>query len=51
MYIGWKIFLPLTLGFVFFFSGVLWTADSLEISSLPRMGSAFNYLESLSIRF
>ena len=51
MYIGWKIFLPLTLGFVFFFSGVLWTADSLEISSLPRTGSAFNYLESLSIRF
>lgn len=51
MFIGWKIFLPLTLAFVFLFSGVLYSCNSLEVLQLPRSDKAFNTIDSLSIRF
>ena len=51
MYIGWKVFLPLTLGFVFFYSGVILTFESLEILQLPRINSSYNFIDSMSIRF
>jgi NADH-quinone oxidoreductase subunit H len=51
MFIGWKIFLPLTLGFVLFFSGLLTAFSSLNISQLPRINSAHNFIQMFSIRF
>ena len=51
MFIGWKIFLPLTLGFIFFFSGILIAFNSLNILQLPRINSCYNYIQIFSIRF
>ena len=51
MFIGWKIFLPLTLGFIFFFSGILISFNSLNILQLPRINSCYNYIQIFSIRF
>lgn len=51
MFIGWKIFLPLTLGFIFFFSGILIAFNSLNILQLPRINSCYNYIQMFSIRF
>lgn len=51
MFIGWKIFLPLTLGFIFFFSGILISSNSLNILQLPRINSCYNYIQIFSIRF
>ena len=51
MFIGWKIFLPLTLGFIIFFSGILIAFNSLNILQLPRINSCYNYIQMFSIRF
>lgn len=51
MHIGWKIFLPLTLSFIFFYTGVLFTLRGLDISQTPQLNSSFNYINSFSLRF
>lgn len=51
MYIGWKIFLPITLGFVLFFSGILLSFNSLHLLELPRMNNANTYIQIFSVRF
>jgi len=37
MILGWKIFLPLTLGFIFFFSGLLVSTNSLKIKQIHSL--------------
>jgi NADH-quinone oxidoreductase subunit H len=51
MFIGWKIFLPLALSFIFFFSGILLSFNSLELLQLPRIGSHYDYISILRLRF
>jgi len=51
MFIGWKIFLPLTLGFIFFFSGILISLNSLHIVQLPWNNVNYNFIQIFSIRF
>lgn len=51
MFIGWKIFLPLTLGFVLFFSGILLSVNCLEILQCPRVGSAYDFIMIFCVRF
>lgn len=51
MYIGWKIFLPLTLAFVLFFSGILISLNSLNILQLPRINNSYNFIDMYSVRF
>jgi NADH-quinone oxidoreductase subunit H len=51
MFIGWKIFLPLTLSFTFFFSGLLFSLKGLSIVQIPHFNASFNYLTSFSLRF
>jgi hypothetical protein len=51
MYIGWKIFLPLTLSFVFFYTGLLFSFKGLDILQSPHLNSSFNYINSFSLRF
>jgi hypothetical protein len=43
--------LPLTLGFLLLFSGILVSFNSLNIFQLPRINSAYNFIEIFSIRF
>lgn len=49
MYIGWKIFLPITLGFIFFYAGLLFSLNSLPFNPLPNLLCYNNYIQSLSI--
>lgn len=51
MFIGWKIFLPLTLGFVLFFSGILLSVNCLEMLQCPRVGSAYDFIMIFCVRF
>jgi len=51
MYIGWKIFLPLTLSFILFFTGLLFSLKGLDIIQIPRFNASFNYINSFSLRF
>ena len=51
MFIGWKIFLPLTLSFILFFTGILISFNSLNILQLPRINSSYNFIEIFAIRF
>jgi NADH-quinone oxidoreductase subunit H len=51
MFIGWKIFLPVTLGFVFFFPGLLFGCNCLEITQLPRLSLGEDFINSFSTRF
>ena len=51
MFIGWKIFLPVTLSAVIFYPCVLFVLGSLNITQLPRIGANFNFISSLSIKF
>lgn len=51
MYIGWKIFLPLTLSFIFFYTGLLFSLEGLGIIQNPNFNSSFNYINSFSLRF
>lgn len=51
MFIGWKIFLPLTLGFVLFFTGFLFSINSLDINQFPEINCRSNYISSFSTRF
>ena len=51
MFIGWKIFLPITLGFLLLFSGLLFSCNSLNISQLPRINNSYNFIQIFSIRF
>jgi hypothetical protein len=51
MQLGWKIFLPLTLSFIFFFSGLLFSLKGLSIVQIPNFNSSFNYVNSFSLRF
>jgi NADH-quinone oxidoreductase subunit H len=51
MSIGWKIFLPLTLGFVFFFSGILASLNSTDISQVTEISFKNNFIDVFSIRF
>ena len=51
MFIGWKIFLPVTLAFLFFYPGFLFSINSLNIIQLPRTNSSFNYIDLFSTRF
>lgn len=51
MHIGWKIFLPLTLSFLFFYIGILFSSESLNISQVPHINSSFNFINSFSLRF
>jgi hypothetical protein len=51
MFIGWKIFLPVVLGAVFFYPCFLLVFEGLDIIQLPRIGSVYNYINSLWIRF
>nr|QFP99032.1 NADH dehydrogenase subunit 1 [Rhizaria sp.] len=51
MYIGWKIFLPITFSFVLFFSGILFSCKGLGINQMPRISSSFNFIDSFSLRF
>jgi hypothetical protein len=37
MILGWKVFLPLTLGLVFFFSGLLISTNSLKVSQFHSL--------------
>jgi hypothetical protein len=51
MFIGWKVFLPLSLAAVVFYPCTLFILGSLKITQLPRIGSNFNFIKFLSIRF
>jgi NADH-quinone oxidoreductase subunit H len=51
MFIGWKIFLPLALSFLIFFSSFLLSFNSVEISQLPRLSYKYNYIQVFSTRF
>jgi NADH-quinone oxidoreductase subunit H len=51
MFIGWKIFLPITLSFLLFFSGLLFSCNSLNVSQLPRINNSYNFIQIFSIRF
>ena len=51
MFIGWKIFLPITLGSVLFYSCLLLILGCLEVVQFPRVGSVYNFISFLSIRF
>jgi hypothetical protein len=51
MHIGWKIFLPLTLSFVLFYTGILFSFKGLNILQSPHLNSSFNYIDSFSLRF
>lgn len=51
MYIGWKIFLPLSLAFIFFISGVLISFNALNIIQLPFINISNNYIQSFLIFF
>jgi len=51
MFIGWKIFLPVALGAVFFYPCFLLVFGGLDITQLPRIGSVYNFINTLSIRF
>ena len=51
MYIGWKIFLPLTLSFIFFYTGFLFSLNGLDIVQIPHFNSSFNFIDSFSLRF
>jgi NADH-quinone oxidoreductase subunit H len=51
MYIGWKVFLPITLSFVFFFTGLLFSLKGLIISQTPHFNSSFDFINSFSLRF
>jgi NADH:ubiquinone oxidoreductase subunit H len=51
MYIGWKIFLPLTLSFIFFYTGILFSLEGLGIVQNPNFNSSFNYINSFYLRF
>jgi NADH-quinone oxidoreductase subunit H len=51
MLIGWKVFLPVTLGFVFFYPALLLVLGSLDINQLPRVGSTYNFINTLLVRF
>ena len=51
MHIGWKIFLPLSLSFIFFYTGILISFNALNITQLPFVNSSYNYIQSFSILF
>ena len=51
MFIGWKVFLPLTLSFIFFYPGLFFVLGALDITQIPRLGIEFNYIFSMSTRF
>lgn len=51
MQLGWKIFLPLTLSFIFFFTGLLFSLKGLSIIQIPNHSSHFNFIDSFSLRF
>jgi NADH-quinone oxidoreductase subunit H len=51
IFIGWKIFLPLTLSFIFLFSGILISTNSLDVIQTPNALSSDNYVNIFSIRF
>jgi len=51
MYIGWKIFLPLTLSFIFFFSGFLFSIKGLNIIQIPQINASFNFINSFYLRY
>ena len=51
MFIGWKIFLPLTLSLIFFFAGVLLAFNSLELVQLPFLGNRYNYITIFKLRY
>lgn len=48
MFIGWKVFLPISLGFVFFFSGLLFAIKGLGILQLPY---TIDYINLSLIRY
>jgi hypothetical protein len=51
MTIGWKIFLPVSLSFILFYSGILFATDSFEINQLPNILSPNDYIYVFSTRF
>jgi NADH-quinone oxidoreductase subunit H len=51
MFIGWKIFLPLTFSFVLFYVGLLFSLKGLSISQIPHFNSSFNFIDCFSLRF
>ena len=51
MYIGWKIFLPLTLSFIFFFSGLLFSIQALNIIQIPYLNTSFDFVKIFATRF
>lgn len=51
MFVGWKVFLPITLAFILFFSSILYVVGGLEIAQVPHINSVFNYIELLSVKF
>lgn len=51
MYIGWKIFLPITLSFIFFFAGFLFSINGLNIIQIPYATPSFEFINSFSLRF
>jgi NADH-quinone oxidoreductase subunit H len=50
MFIGWKIFLPLTLSLIFFYPCFFFFLGALDITQIPRLGIEFNYILSMSTR-
>lgn len=51
MYIGWKIFLPITFSFLLFFSGMLFSMSGLNIIQTPWTNAPFNFINTFSLRF
>ena len=50
MTIGWKVFLPLTLSFIFFFPSILFSFNSLDLLQLPRIGSGYDFVRVFCTR-
>jgi len=51
MHIGWKVFLPLSLSFILFYSGILFSFNSVEITQSPIISSYYDYVYTFSWRF
>jgi NADH-quinone oxidoreductase subunit H len=49
MFIGWKIFLPLTFGFFIFYTGVLWAFNFGTILELPFINLAFIFIQNFKV--
>jgi NADH:ubiquinone oxidoreductase subunit H len=49
MFIGWKIFLPLTFGLFIFYTGLLWACNLGTVLELPFINLNFIFIQSFKL--